>query len=168
MSSSVLESPYGLIIVTVAILSVISSLFVVLTFVMFDNMRKKLLMKMIAYISLCDFISNIDYIVPYRPDNGTWQCTLQAFLNLTVYPMSWFWTLALVYCLYYLAHYSRIPMNWHTIHLCCWGIPIVLTCISLGFTHLGRLDNFPTFETCSYYGSLAAEIYHIIFYYGLI
>jgi hypothetical protein len=75
---------------------------------------------------------------------------------------------ARVLSVFYLAHYSRIPVHWYAIHSVCWGIPIILTCIAMGFTHVGRLDSFPELETCSYYGALAAEIYHIIFYYGLI
>jgi hypothetical protein len=89
---SFLNSIYGVITISVACLSVSSSLLVVLTFIFFNSMRRKLLMKIIAYISLCDCIANVDYIIPYRPMNGTWDCTLQGLLNLTVYPMSWFWT----------------------------------------------------------------------------
>ncbi len=164
------ENIFLLITSMVAIMSVTGSLLVVLTFIVFPKMRRRMLMKMIAYISLADFFSNIGYVPLSRPPNGTPLCTIQGFFNLTTYPMSWLWTLAVVYSLYYLAHYSRTPSNGNMLilHLTCWGIPIVLTCISLGFSKLGRQDTYPVFEVCNYYGGLAAETYHIVTYYGLL
>lgn len=154
----------------IATLSVIGSLMVVLTFAIFPKLRRRMVMKMIAYISFADFLSNLGYVPLTRPGNGTLACTVQGIFNLTTYPISWLWTLAVVYSLHYMAHYSRTPDNgsMRKLHVICWGIPIVLTCISLGFTKIGREDTYPVFEVCNYYGGLAAEVYHILAYYGLL
>lgn len=54
------------------------------------------------------------------------------------------------------------------IHILCWGLPNLLTLISLGFSHLGAASYFYDFEVCSEFGGLAHTIYHDVTYYGLL
>jgi hypothetical protein len=160
---------YVVITSVVAGISVLCSLLVVLTFVVFPVMRRRMLMKMIAYISLADLISNIAYIPLMRPAAHSGLCIVEAFINITVYPCSWLWTLALVYSLYYLAHYARTPTRgrmWK-LHVFCWGIPICLSCISLTFTRLGVREESPDYEVCNIHHTTATIAYHLLTYYGM-
>lgn len=159
--------PYLTIIEVFAAISCGASLAIVLTFLIFPHLRKKLLVQFVFYISISDFLGNVGYVPASRPDNGTMACYVESYLNLAAYPSSWWWTLVMIAMLYYLAHYGRLPHNVLIYaHLIAWGVPAIFFFISLPFTKLGRQDTFYNYEVCNYYGPLGAEVYHIITYYG--
>jgi hypothetical protein len=72
-----------------SILSVAGSSSVILTLLLFQSMRSKLFMQIIAYISLADIIANVEYTMSYRPSNHNWWCSTEGFLNLYGYPCGW-------------------------------------------------------------------------------
>lgn len=153
-----------------AALSIFASLLVLATMVAFREMRGKLFMRIIAYISLSDLLGNFPYLLPYRPHHGPW-CVMQGLLNITFYPMSWLWTLALAYLLYYLATQNKFPPQREIqyISATCWGLPVFLTALSVSCTQYGY-STFGkySYEVCIFRRSEAAVIYHGIFYYGLL
>lgn len=159
---------YVLILLIAAVISVGASLAVVLTCMTFRNMRDKLFMHMIAFISLSDLLGNIAYAFPYRPSNDDWWCKVSGVLNLVCYPMSWLWTLVLVYFLYSLATSGKVPQNMLMIHSICWGLPLLLFLLSLSVGKLGTTSSYYDFEVCSEYGGIAELVYHSITYYGLL
>lgn len=161
-------SGYIITLMVASIVSVLASSCVIVTCLMFKTLRSKLFMQMIAFISLSDAIGNIAYILPTRPSNNNWWCVLQSIFNLTCYPMSWLWTLVLVYFLYCLVATGKIPSNLVAIHSLCWGLPIVLFLLTLAFAKIGVTGDYYHFEVCSEYGGLAEVVYHSIAYYGLL
>lgn len=152
----------------VAIISCASSALVIATSFMFRELRGKLFMRMIAFMSFSDFLGNLPYAIPYRPSTNNAWCKFSGYLNITCYPMSWLWTTILVFFLYKLAITGKVPPNIEAIHALCWGLPNVLSLISLGFSSLGRESYYYDFEVCSEYGGTAHSIYHDVTYYGLL
>jgi hypothetical protein len=154
----------------VSALSVSTSLLVVLTLVLFPEMRSKLFMRIIAFVSFSDALANFPYMLPFRPQHGAW-CTIQGLLNVTMYPCSWLWTVILVYLLYYLAANRAFPSPelWRKISIFCWGVPLLITavsfsCIDYGYQTFSRIP----YEVCIFRNNLKAVIFHAIFFYGLL
>lgn len=162
------SSPYIIPIMVVALMSLIGSAAVVITCVKFKEMRDKLFMQMIAFMSISDLLGNIAYAMPDRPSSSNWWCQLSGFLNITFYPISWLWTTVLVYFLYCLATTGRVPTNITLIHAFCWGLPLGFSLISLGFSTLGRESYYYDFQVCSEYGGMVHSAYHGLTYYGLL
>ncbi len=160
--------PYESILIPFAALSVSASLSVVLTLIVFQEMRSKFFMQIIAFISISDFIANFSYMLLYRPPTGNWFCTLQGYINFIFYPMSWLWTLSLVYHLYGVATTKALPSKWkiRATHAICWGLPILLSVIEIPFTRFVRSEP-AGFEVCDI-TSHTSGIYHAVFYYFLL
>lgn len=158
---------YVLVLQVVAIISLIGSSTVILTLVLFPDMRKKLFMQIIAFISIADFIGNLPYSTAYRPVGTSPTCKVEGFMNLYFYPVSWAWTTILVYFLYSLALFSKLPLSKLKIHLLCWGLPLFFTLMTLTTNTYGRADGSTEDTVCSYSGpKLSGFLWHLLTYYG--
>ncbi len=128
-------------------------------------------MQIITFISLSDLIGNIPYTMSYRPSDGNWWCSLEGFLNLYCYPVSWMWTTMMMYFLYSLASSGKLPLSKFFIHLLCWGLPLLFTLLNLTTNRFG--SNYATgenseYEVCTLSGNdFTAEMWHFTTYYGL-
>lgn len=131
-----------------AILSVCCSGSVIATALLFPQMRKKLFMQIICYISVADLAGNALYIPSYRPPNGSFACSLEGFVNLYAYPVSWLWTTVLMYFLYSLALTGKLPLSLPIFHTICWFVPLVFTLLNLTTNTYGRSDDYPSYEVC--------------------
>lgn len=157
---------YVTLIASVAVLSCVASLSVILTFISFHDLRNKPFMKIITYISAADFLGNLSYIVVSQdPTQNSPTCFLQAYLASVLYPSSWLWTTTLSYFLFNLAADGRTPRQYLRFRLISWGLPAFLFLASVPFTTFQQPDNF-SFEVCNAAG-LGASIYHNITFYGL-
>ena len=160
-----IDSPATLILQLAAAISVSCSASVILTAALFPTMRKKLFMQIICYISLADMVGNALYIPPNRPPNGSFACSLEGFINLYAYPVSWLWTTVLMYFLYNLALQGKLPLSLPIFHGICWGIPFVFTLLNLTTNSYGRSDDYPEYEVCVLSGNYeSGTIWHTITY----
>ncbi len=149
-------------------MSVLASASVILTLLVFSDLRKKLFMQIITFISVSDFIGNLPYTTMHRPGNGTWRCGLEGFFNLYFYPVSWMWTTMLAYFLYSLATDGKLPLSKLRIHIICWGLPLVFTLLILTTNPYGREESFGTTTVCTYGGNhVSGFLWHLLTYYGL-
>lgn len=152
----------------VAIISCIFSGLVVLTLIVFPSMRSRLFMKIIAFMSLCDFLGNLPYATTSRPHTSSAWCSIEGFVNLYFYPASWLWTTILVYFLYALATTGRVPLSEASVHLICWGLPMITALLVLTTNNFTRFDVNDDNEVCTIGGDkTSAFIWHVINYYGL-
>ena len=149
-----------------ATVSILSSLIVVLTPILFSTMRYKLFMRVVALISVGDIIGNFPYLLPFGREGVNWWCTLQGLMNFIGYPMEWLWTFALVYLLYELAVYGRVPKSIAHIHILCTVFPVLIATLQFLF---GPIEpNLDRSEVCTMsLSSDSALLYHMITYYGL-
>lgn len=122
-------------------------------------------MQIICYISIADFAGNALYIPSYRPPNGSFGCSLEGFVNLYAYPVSWLWTTVLMYFLYSLALTGKLPLSLPIFHSICWLVPLVFTLLNLTTNTYGRSDDYPTYEVCVLDGNFKdGTIWHITTY----
>ncbi len=161
--------PYTLILIPIAAISVTASMLVIFTFILFEEMRSKFFMRIIAFISISDILGNVLYLMLYRPSTGNWFCSLEGFANFTTYPTSWLWTLSLVYHLYGVATTKELPskLSKRLTHIVCWGLPIVLSVAGLSITRYTE-NNSLNFEVCEVNITKGAAYYHLVAYYGLL
>lgn len=153
-----------IILMVLSTLSVVSSLLVVLTPILFVKMRHKLLCRIVAFISFGDILGNIPYVFPYRPNTGSSWCTFEAFLNMSGYPMEWLWTTVLVYLLFQLANRGKISTRMGPFHILCWGLPTLLTLLMLTFSHFEKNNGA---EVCRIQYHRTPFYYHVTTYYGM-
>ena len=159
------ESNYILSLQLTAIVSVCCSASVILTAVVFPTMRRKLFMQIICYISAADLAGNALYIPSTRPQNGSFACSLEGFINLYAYPVSWLWSTVLMYFLYSLALKGKLPLSLPIFHGLCWGIPLVFTLLNLTTNSYGRSDDYPDYEVCVLAGNYeTGTIWHTVTY----
>lgn len=151
-----------------AIISCIFSGLVMLTLIMFPSMRSRLFMRIIAFISLCDFLGNLPYTTTHRPETSSPWCSIEGFVNMYFYPASWLWTTILVYFLYALAITGKVPLSETAVHLICWGLPMITTLLVLTTNNFTRFDINDDNEVCTIGGDeTSAFIWRVINYYGL-
>jgi hypothetical protein len=124
-------------------------------------------MKIIFYVAISDFLANFAYMLPLRPNKPNPWCWLQSFFNLTCYPMSWLWTLTLVYLLYKLAKGQSLPSNLRYYHIFNWGFPLIQSLSMLIFTSYERVGEEADYEVCLFHVNIASATLHAITYYGL-
>lgn len=153
----------------VSIFSVLCSLSVVLT-LCFRSLRKKLFMQIIAWIALSDLIANLGYCSIRRPHSNSPLCSLEGFVNLYFYPVSWMWSTVLMALLNSLATTGKLPLSYLSLHVICWIFPFILSIFNFASNSGGastkETGNY-SYEVCTLGDSKPEKIYHVITYYGL-
>jgi hypothetical protein len=150
----------------IATISCFSSLSVILSLLLFQNLQNHSFMRVIAFISFADLLGNVSYLFWVRPANDSALCVVEAFLNVALYPASWLWTTTLTYFLYFLATEKQVIHDLFPFyHARNWSIPVILFLIEVPFTLYQHPDGL-SYEVCTIAG-LAAGIYHDITFYGL-
>lgn len=114
-------------------LSLVGSFSVVLTALVFPLLRRKLFMRIIAMISLCDFFASIASILGYNQTGFI--CQLQGALYGMFYRASWIWTVAFSYELYGVITSSpqKLPISEPNLHIICWSIALLLESVPYWF-----------------------------------
>jgi len=162
------EAEQSVAVYVVAVISICSSLSILCTAALFPIMRRKMFFQIICYISLADTVGNTLYINPNRPVDGSIMCSIEGFLHLYCYPVSWLWSTMLMYFLYSLAFEGKLPLSYNVIHMACWGIPLVLTLLNLTTNSYGHPSDYTKYEVCSISGNMyTGEIWHDTTYYGV-
>lgn len=93
---------------------------------MFHEMRRKIFMKLIFYISVSDFFMNISSAFGF-PANGSILCYLQGTMELYFSLASWLWTTALCFAVFTIMWNGRLYIDMRFVHIICWGIPTLAT-----------------------------------------
>lgn len=158
--------PWLAVLIAAATISVSGSIAVIATLLLFERMRSKLFMRIISFISLGDLVGNFPFLFPYRPSQGNWWCSLQAFMNLAGYPIDWLWTVTLVYLLFNLSRHGKLPETLWPIHCVCWLLPVILALLSLSVSNYTR--PYSGIGICVENNTKEAMLYHAVTYYGLL
>ncbi len=131
--------------ILLSIVSCLFSLFVMLTYFMFPEMRKKLFMKLIFYMSLADFGMNVVSAFGFPPD-GSALCWIQGMCQIYFAISSWLWTTVLSYSIYSLMKYEKIYHSERATHILCWGLPLLLAVIPIANFDYGAPS--PDYQWC--------------------
>lgn len=119
-----------ILIIAVAVISCACSLFVVVTYCTFKEMREKVFMKFIFNIALSDLGLNLSSCFGF-PNGSSPLCTAQGVLALFFGVASWFWTLCLSYSLFYIVRNGKSPCTFRWFHIFCWGFSAALSLLPL-------------------------------------
>jgi hypothetical protein len=113
-----------------------AALTVVLTAVAFPSMYKRLFMKIVVIISICDIIASTFSTIGFPSENSI-LCPMQAFFTIFGYKASWLWTTGLAFELYSVCIYGKfVPILY--LHLGCWSIALLSTLLPLSTNGFGR------------------------------
>jgi hypothetical protein len=130
-----------------AAISLCSSLSVVLTGVAFAEMRKRLFMHIIFFISFSDLGTSVGALLGY-PGQGTIACSAQAFLVSYFIKTTIFWNAMLCYQLYSLVVRGTVGLSITTMHLIIWPLAALLALLPLTTSTYGRSGPNTTVEWC--------------------
>ncbi len=121
-----------------ALFSCFLSLLVVITYLIFPQLKSKVFMKIITLISLCDCIANASELngIP----NTREFCVIQGVVMQFFYPASWIWTVILTYLLYSLVIDGKISMPEWKMHAIAWGLSTLITVLPLTTSTYGKQD----------------------------
>ena len=139
-------------------LSCVSSLSIILTSCIFHSMRRKIFMRIITIISVCDFIGCLSLTFGY-PSAGSLLCSIQGAVAICFLRASILWTLCLCWQLYCLVLYNKLLLYEHQMHAICWSITVMLELLPLSTNSYGSDDEVNEELMCyikgpSYYASL--------------
>jgi hypothetical protein len=104
------------------------------------SLQKSIYNTVIYYISICDFFSSLGGSFGYVHENSL-LCKTQAILT-NIFPLSSvFWVTILIYIyVKLLTSHESVHLIHTTIHIFCWGFPILLTFLPLTTNKFGVLD----------------------------
>ena len=142
-----------------AVISLICSLSVALTYMMFFHRR--FFMQIILMISISDILASIGSSLGLPPDNSP-LCPIQAFMVVVFYKSSWCWCSILTYQLYCVVVYTKVYLTWPVMHFIGWFIPLLTTLLPLTTNKFGRddIEDEDIMGWCYYKGN--AEYWDII------
>ena len=137
---------YETISVTCACATACFSGLVVLTCIFFPAMLYSHFMRLIATISVCDFLGSLLLTVGF-PMNGS-LCEAQGFFFFFFSRGSWFFTVVLSIQLYCLLIYSKLMVPEVWVHVICWGTNIILAMVVFAHASYGSQEDDQGTQWC--------------------
>lgn len=118
---------------------------VILTYLIFKDLRSLRYVELVFYVSLNDMIASVGLALG-GSKNGSFVCTFQAFVTTMNYLSAIFWTTIISYQLWLAVHYSHTIQQGKMllIHAICWGIPLLVTLLPLTTNEYGNADDEST------------------------
>ena len=126
--------------ISFSVISMCCSGSVLATVIMFPEMKKRLFMKIIVYISLSDLLSSFVSSFGY-PVDRTVLCQSQAFFAVYFFVSSWLWTTMLAHQLYSVATKAKFGLRHRYMHIVCWVVPLLCSLLPLSTNRYGRDDD---------------------------
>ena len=136
---------------TAAGLSIMGALVIIITFVMWPDLRTNS-RNIILFISIGDLFVAITNIVGLYGHSHSLTCEIEATLNIVAILSSFFWTVFLsVY--FYVTICRKISLEMEArmmrfFHVTAWGIPFLLAAIALGDRAVGNSNDFVSSGWC--------------------
>ena len=113
-----------------AILSIIGSGFMVVTYTIFPRLQAYRYMEIIFYVSLNDIVASVGVALG-DTTSGSVACWIQGLTTNYNYLSSIFWTVVLSYDLFSIIKSSKPIKDHRLCHLLCWCLPLLLTLLPL-------------------------------------
>lgn len=130
------------VIITTSIISAALSFSVLLTAIMFPEMRKKMFMQIIIMLSLCDFAASVGSALGFPTDNSL-LCPAQGVITTFFYRASWFWSVILNYQLYGVVMSGKLLLTPLKMHGICWTVALLITIMPFfAKASYGREDDY--------------------------
>lgn len=135
---------------TTASLSILGSMFIIVSSLLFGDLFKSLAHRLIMYLSFADLIASCSYMIRLskldllKNHTGEVACKIEAYLMTTFEMSSVFWSSAI--CMHLLL--SIMLPDWRVeriepvYHVLSWGYPLLWSSIVLGMNRFGRASNW--------------------------
>jgi hypothetical protein len=133
--------------VTLASLSLVSSLAVVMTGLVFAEMRGRLFMHIIFFISFSDMCASAFAILGF-PTQGTLACAVQSFMVTFFIKTTVFWNLMMCYQLYKIVISGSLGVTIKHMHFIIWPTSAFLSLLPLVTSTYGRSGPNSEVEWC--------------------
>lgn len=157
-----------LIFIVFSVFSTLCSCSVLLTVIVFPEMRRRLFTQLIILMSFCEFVSGVASSFGF-PQETSYLCPTQAFLTPMFFKANWLWTAMLSHQLYTVITEGRFGLAVWKMHVICWSISLVSTLLPLSTTTFGRDDDGATpLAWCFLEGRSSTELYYVIFTFYII
>jgi hypothetical protein len=122
--------------IVVGFVSLVASMTVALTPVIFKVTRGRMFLRILAVMSFCDSLSSLGFVLDLARDfktsyEDTPACKASGFFATFFVRASLTWTVALSSQLYSVVKYSKPYISEMKMHVICWSIPIVSIVIDL-------------------------------------
>lgn len=126
--------------VTASTLSLVGSFLVVLSFVLYKDIRTSS-RHIIVCISIADFVTSLFSLVAAIAPPKYNVCVLQSFIATTSLSCSFLWTMMLAVFLYLSLVKEKLQLAKSLIfpwfHLICWSIPLIINIVAISLKKLG-------------------------------
>jgi hypothetical protein len=124
---------------SVAAFSCCFSLYVICSFLMFQDLQGKTFLKVIRNIATAEFFMNSVSLLGF-PKNGSALCWIQGLGQNYFALAAWFWTVILTYYVYGVIKFNKVPIQMWKSNLICWGLPLILSLLPLTTNNYGSPD----------------------------
>jgi 7 transmembrane receptor (Secretin family) len=112
-----------------SLVSCVSCLSIIVTYMVFKDLRKQAYLSLILYIAACDFLSSFLLITTTK--NHSIQCWTQGILLNYFQLASTLWIDVIVWHLYRTVILGKSIKNNLKYHLFCWGVPLLYIALTL-------------------------------------
>lgn len=104
------------------------------------HLKKKMMVKIIFFMTAAQFGSNMAAVVGY-PDRDATLCKLQAFFLPLFTKSTWMWSTMLIIQTHGLVFNSEVKFSFMRLHMMCWGVPLITNIMPLPFVPIGIQQN---------------------------
>lgn len=128
----------------VGLASVVGSSIIILTYVLFPNLRKLRYVELVFYVAVNDLVASIGLALGPVP-NDSFECWFQGLSSTINFISSAFWTTVILYQVYLVViKNGRVLKDMFWIHVFCWGWPVVLAILPLSTNTYNNPDDEST------------------------
>ena len=119
--------------------------------------KKKLYMKLIMMMSLCDMFGSIGSVFGYPDDNSA--CLAQGALIFFFYRAAWFWATSISFSLYCQVTKGRLLLTFKTLSWIIWGLSVILELLPVanGLSYGNCYRFAPDISHASTFGTLSED-----------
>eukprot|EP01038_Epipyxis_sp_PR26KG_P016425 gene16425-22396_t len=122
-------------------LSCISSLCVILTYIVFPDLRRLRYIELVTYVALNNLIASSGIALgPATSKSQSFVCWYQGFTTNFNYLSSVLWTVIITYQVWLVSYNGKVLSNLSWIHGVCWGLPLLVSLLPLTTNTYGKVD----------------------------
>lgn len=117
-----------------------SCLLVVLTYILFKDIRNLRYIELGTYVAINNLIGSLGLAIG-RQKNKSLGCVFQVITTNANYLSAIFWVVIITYQVWLVVIYGKILKNMLICHIICWILPIILTLLPLMNTTYANTDD---------------------------
>lgn len=125
-----------------AIFTCIGCGLIILTYLLFKDLRRLRYIQLVFYIAIGDLLAGI-LIAIGQMENESPECFIQGIFSNTGLLAANFWTCVVIYQVWIVVNRGSVLKDLTYFHLFCWGIPFLVSVIPLTTSTYSNVDDDP-------------------------